>query len=79
MITYSISAFDPNAHLIKISLKIDKPIQPVQTLRLPNWIPGSYLIRDFAKHLLDMNITNEQGKSVALNTIDKSNWSFTSS
>lgn len=78
MIKYRISAFDPKSHYIKVSLIIDKPLQPEQKLRLPNWIPGSYLIRDFAKHLVDIKITNVNGQPVVVNTVDKSNWSFSS-
>jgi len=78
MIQYNISAFDPKSHLIKVFLKIESPSQPQQTLRLPNWIPGSYLIRDFAKHIININIRTDDGNSVELKTIDKSNWSFTS-
>jgi len=53
-------------------------MQPEQKLRLPNWIPGSYLIRDFAKHITSINITSQSGQSIEVNTIDKSNWSFSS-
>ncbi|MEA1988362.1 MAG: PDZ domain-containing protein [Pseudomonadota bacterium] len=79
MIQYRISAFDPKSHYIKVNLTIDKPMQPEQKLRLPNWIPGSYLIRDFAKHLADIKITSSNGQPIAIDTIDKSNWSFSSS
>lgn len=78
MIQYRISAFDPKSHYIKVNLTIDKPVQPEQKLRLPNWIPGSYLIRDFAKHITGINITSHSGKSIDVHTIDKSNWSFSS-
>lgn len=78
MIHYRISAFDPKAHYFKVSLHLAKPVQPMQHLRLPNWIPGSYLIRDFAKHISELTVTNNAGESIQLNTIDKSNWSFTS-
>ncbi|WEJ63746.1 M61 family metallopeptidase [Thiomicrorhabdus lithotrophica] len=78
MIQYRISAFDPKSHYIKVNLTINEPMQPEQKLRLPNWIPGSYLIRDFAKHITSINITSQSGQSIEVNTIDKSNWSFSS-
>ncbi|WP_321323321.1 M61 family metallopeptidase [Thiomicrorhabdus sp.] len=78
MIQYNLSAFDPKSHLIKVQLIIEKPCQPVQQLRLPNWIPGSYLIRDFAKHINEIEVTNQKGQVIELNSIDKSNWSFSS-
>ncbi|WP_038126289.1 M61 family metallopeptidase [Thiomicrorhabdus sp. Milos-T2] len=78
MIQYQISAFDPKSHYLKVTLAISNPIQPVQNLRLPNWIPGSYLIRDFAKHLTEIKVISASGDSIELHTIDKSNWSFSS-
>ncbi|WP_040725019.1 M61 family metallopeptidase [Thiomicrorhabdus sp. Kp2] len=73
---YTISAHDSNSHLIKIQLTIEKPTQPSQVLRLPNWIPGSYLIRDFAKHINSINAYKQSGEWIPLNTLDKSSWSF---
>ena len=76
MIQYSINAYDAKAHLFKVNLEIAEPVQPVQKLRLPNWIPGSYLIRDFAKNLIDLKVTTNSGKEIPLETLDKSNWAF---
>jgi len=78
MIKYSISASDPKAHLLSVTIDIDKPIQPKQYLRLPNWIPGSYLIRDFAKHLSSISVVDSSGNQLPITTIDKSSWSFSS-
>ena len=38
------------------------PIRPGQQLRLPNWIPGSYMIRDFARNLLDLRASDPAPK-----------------
>ena len=78
MIQYSIQAHDPKAHLFKVKLEIESPIQPVQTLQLPNWIPGSYLIRDFAKNIVEIKAYTTTGKNLKLRVIDKSSWSFSS-
>lgn len=76
MIHYQVKAQDPKAHLIDVILTIPKPSQPYQTLRLPNWIPGSYLIRDFAKHLSSIKAVDNNGQSIDIESIDKSNWRF---
>lgn len=48
MLTYEIYLANPNAHLFSVTLSFTtKRTAPVQ-LRLPCWISGSYLIRDFA-------------------------------
>ena len=63
---------DPHAHLYRITMRIESP-QAQQTLQLPTWIPGSYLVREFVKHL--QNLSAEQsGQPVALTQLDKATW-----
>ncbi|MEO6271519.1 MAG: peptidase M61, partial [Lautropia sp.] len=50
-IHYTIRPFDPHAHLFEVSLRIADPDPEGQRLHLPVWIPGSYMIREFSRHL----------------------------
>ena len=50
MISYRIGVADPHAHQFSVTLTIAKPAAE-QRLSLPVWIPGSYLVREFARHL----------------------------
>jgi predicted metalloprotease with PDZ domain len=43
----------PNAHQLFITLTIESPTPKEQRVRLPAWIPGSYKIRDFARHVME--------------------------
>ena len=44
-----------------------------QLLSLPVWVPGSYMVRDFARHL--SMLTARQGRrSVPLTQLDKTTW-----
>jgi predicted metalloprotease with PDZ domain len=45
-----VEALDLHAHLFAVRLRIAAP-QAGQQLSLPVWIPGSYLVREFAKNL----------------------------
>ena len=74
MIQYTISASQPNKHLFDISIQIDQPNQAGQQLSLPTWIPGSYLIRDFSKHLIDISAQTISGKILEINPVKKSLW-----
>ena len=71
-IHYSIELFDLNAHLYQITLTIAEPAI-TQHVSLPVWIPGSYLVREFAKNL--QKLTAFQGKK-QLDAIqaDKCSW-----
>ncbi|MCK9688380.1 M61 family metallopeptidase [Scleromatobacter humisilvae] len=50
MIHYRIEVADLATHQFKVTLTIADPA-PRQQLSLPAWIPGSYMIREFARHL----------------------------
>ena len=72
MILYRIAATEPHAHHFSVTLTIAKPA-PEQRLSLPVWIPGSYLVREFARHL--SGISAAQGtRALPLQQIDKATW-----
>jgi predicted metalloprotease with PDZ domain len=47
---YRVEAADPAAHLFHVTLTI-RSRRPAQRVSLPAWIPGSYLVREFSRHL----------------------------
>ena len=69
---YQVEAADLHAHLFRITLTIAQP-EVQQHVSLPVWIPGSYLIREFSKNLQRLT-ARQQGRSVAVQQLDKSNW-----
>ncbi len=73
MIRYQVGSRNPASHYFDVRVEIDQPDPAGQALRLPNWIPGSYMIRDFARNLLDLRARGEGGELV-IEQIDKSNW-----
>jgi len=73
MIRYQISSLNPATHYFDIKLQIERPDPAGQCLRMPNWIPGSYMIRDFAKNIVTMN-AHSGGEIIAIGQQDKSNW-----
>ena len=73
MIRYQISSDNPVTHYFDIKLLIDSPDPGGQSLRMPNWIPGSYLIRDFAKNIVTLSA--RCGDTIlTVSQQDKSNW-----
>ncbi|MFA7669221.1 MAG: PDZ domain-containing protein [Burkholderiaceae bacterium] len=50
-ILYALVPHDLAGHRLRITLTIANPDPKGQTLALPAWIPGSYLIRDFARQV----------------------------
>lgn len=74
---YRIEAANVSAHLWRITLTVAKPAR-LQTLSLPVWIPGSYMVREFAKHVQHLK-AEQGGKACAVEQLDKCTWRMKSS
>ncbi len=72
MITHSITIADANAHQFRVTLSVPQPA-PRQRLSLPVWIPGSYLVREFARHLSGLQARVGE-RAIALEQVDKTSW-----
>ena len=59
---YHIVPLDPHAHLYQVSVTVVDPDPAGQRFRLPTWIPGSYLIREFARHFVHVRAEAERGE-----------------
>ena len=69
---YGVRALDLHAHLFEVTLTVDQPAAD-QVVSLPVWIPGSYLVREFAKHLQGLQ-ARQGNKPVAISQLDKCSW-----
>ena len=65
----------PTAHKFDVVLDIAKPSANGQVVSLPAWIPGSYMVRDFAKHIVSLEAFCE-GKPLRATKRDKQTWSL---
>ena len=72
-IYYKITAINPAAHLFSIDLTISSPDPEGQVIWLPVWIPGSYLIREFARNIVTIE-AESNGEHIPLRKLDKSSW-----
>lgn len=75
-IRFTITPKDPAAHLFEITLAVDKPAPEGQLFALPAWIPGSYMIREFARNIVRIR-AESGGKKIALKKLDKHTWRAT--
>ena len=71
-IHYQIDVHDVHAHVWQVSLTIPQP-QAVQTLQLPVWIPGSYMVREFSKQL-SLLTAYQSGRACEVTQTAKATW-----
>ncbi|MGH8460734.1 MAG: M61 family metallopeptidase [Stenotrophobium sp.] len=67
---FSIAAADPGAHLFAVRCTVRNPDPSGQVFSLPSWLRGSYLVRDFAKHVQGLSATHA-GRAVTVMRLDK--------
>jgi predicted metalloprotease with PDZ domain len=72
-IVYRIVPKSPEAHLFEVSCTVEDPDPEGQEFALPAWIPGSYLVREFAKHVVSAKAA-VRNRPVAITKIDKHTW-----
>ena len=70
---YRVHPVSPEAHLFAVDLRIEQLPSEALILSLPAWIPGSYMIRDFARHILRIEAGDQDGP-LFLDKLDKQTW-----
>ncbi|MGL5035322.1 MAG: M61 family metallopeptidase, partial [Microcystaceae cyanobacterium] len=74
-LTYEVSLSAPASHYFEVTLTINHWQKDHLDLKMPAWTPGSYLIREYVRHLQDFFVV-ETGSSKSLNyqKLSKNHW-----
>jgi len=71
-VRYDVSLDKIAQHLLNIRLYIKQPLIN-QQLTMPNWVPGSYMIRDFSKNIVTLS-ARDGSNAIAVKKLNKSVW-----
>ena len=69
---YRVEVLSHSAHLWQVTMTISAPASS-QSLRLPVWIPGSYLVREFSRHVHSLQCS-QNGRAALVSQSDKAGW-----
>jgi predicted metalloprotease with PDZ domain len=72
-IQYTIVPKDLAGHLFNVTVTVAAPSPDGQVFALPAWIPGSYMIREFARNIVRIR-AEAGGAAVRLTKLDKHSW-----
>ena len=67
---YRLALPEPHSHLFHVEAVADAPGDSIE-LVLPVWTPGSYLVREFARHLEGVAADDGEGRKLPLERLDK--------
>ncbi len=70
---YTLSMPAPHTHLFEVEMRLDGG-RGKQTVGMPVWTPGSYLIREYARNVQDIEAHSADGSMLVLNKTDKNHW-----
>ncbi|MCC3436072.1 MAG: M61 family metallopeptidase [Microcoleus sp. PH2017_29_MFU_D_A] len=72
-IHYSVAMPNPESHLFEVTLRVQGWSEPVLDLKMPVWTPGSYLVREYARHLQDFRSLGGD-RALLWRKISKNHW-----
>ena len=72
-IIYRLTMPEPHTHLFGVEMRVEGVDGPVE-LVMPTWTPGSYMVREFARHVLSLRAEDGAGAALRWTRADKQTW-----
>ena len=77
-IAFYVSMSKPHTHMLEVEVRISRPVGSLipaeEFLVMPVWTPGSYLVREFARHVQDFSAVDASGRSLQWEKPNKNTW-----
>jgi predicted metalloprotease with PDZ domain len=75
-VRYRVEIPAPHQQYVHVTLEVPAPRGTASRVAMPAWAPGSYLIRDFARHVYDLRAeaATRGGRALAVERLDKQTW-----
>ncbi|MEM8674768.1 MAG: M61 family metallopeptidase [Cyanobacteria bacterium P01_G01_bin.67] len=71
---YQVAMSQPTSHLFEVTLQVSNWNAATLDLKMPVWTPGSYLVREYARHLQDFKAQDLQGNNLPSQKLGKNHW-----
>jgi predicted metalloprotease with PDZ domain len=74
-VVFTVSMSKPSTHLLEVEMRLKWPeSRKTVDLKMPVWTPGSYLIREYARHVQDFKALDVKGGPLTWQKINKNTW-----
>jgi len=77
-IAFTVAMPRPHTHMLEVDMEVKRragtqaPME--ETILMPVWTPGSYLIREFERHVQDFSATDATGQPLKWEKVNKNTW-----
>jgi len=77
-ITFTVAMSKPHTHLLEVDVQIKHAPGTTapneESLMMPVWTPGSYLVREFERHVQDFSVKDAAGNPLNWEKVNKNRW-----
>ncbi len=77
MVRYQVSLPEHQAHRVHIEMSVPVDADQPVDVAMPVWSPGSYLVREYARHVVELSASDGAGRALAAEKLDKNTWRIT--
>lgn len=80
-ILFTVGMSRPHTHLLEVDIEIKRSVAgpAEELLKMPVWTPGSYLVREFERHVQDFTAADGAGQPLKWEKLDKNTWRVSTS
>lgn len=80
-ILFTVGMSRPHTHLLEVDIQVKRSVAgpTEELLKMPVWTPGSYLVREFERHVQDFTAADAAGQALKWEKLDKNTWRITTS
>lgn len=71
---YRLAVSRPESHLCEVELRFRRDGGPPVRIEMAAWCPGSYLIRDYARYVRDLEARGADGEALPVTQVSKREW-----
>jgi predicted metalloprotease with PDZ domain len=71
---FTVSMDQPNTHYYQVEFRCDGLKGEAQDFKMPVWMPGMYVIQDYAKNVINFKAVNGTGAALAFAKTAKNTW-----
>jgi predicted metalloprotease with PDZ domain len=73
-VSYVVTIPKPHTHVFSVEMRIDGATADTLDVSMPVWTPGSYLVREYERHVVSFAARDAAGKPLAWRKLDKNTW-----
>ena len=76
-VRYTVSFPEPHTHYLEVSVTVPTEGRPAIEMMMAVWTPGSYLVREFSRHIERVSASAPDGRALDVEKTDKNRWRVT--